>query len=73
MWFWGLWRVLLFLNNGSQYLSKAAPRLMRGVRFRALRKTIYVSRWSHPAQQDNCFTSLLNVWVANFSPSTMVR
>ena len=27
----------------------------------------------YPAQQDSCFTSLVNAWAASFSPSTMVR
>lgn len=27
----------------------------------------------HPAQQDSCFTSLLKVCAASFSPSTIVR
>lgn len=28
---------------------------------------------AHPAQQDNCFTSLLKVCAASFNPSTIVR
>jgi len=28
---------------------------------------------AHPAQQDSCFTSLLKVCAASFSPSTIVR
>lgn len=28
---------------------------------------------AHPAQQDNCFTSLVKVWAVSFSPSTIVR
>lgn len=27
----------------------------------------------YPAQQDNCFTSLLKVWAQSLMPSTMVR
>ena len=27
----------------------------------------------HPAQQDNCVTSLVKVWAQSLSPSTMVR
>lgn len=31
------------------------------------------SRTAHPAQHDSCVTSLVKVWAASFSPSTMVR
>jgi hypothetical protein len=27
----------------------------------------------YPAQQDNCFTSLVKVWAQSFNPSTIVR
>ncbi len=34
---------------------------------------MFAPRILYPAQQDNCFTSLLKVCAASFRPSTMVR
>ena len=37
------------------------------------RRSLNTSFFPHPAQQESCFTSLLNVCAASFKPSTIVR
>jgi hypothetical protein len=65
--------VRLYIYDGQILLTAARLKPGQTTNLGTLGGGSGLSFPSHPAQQDSCVTSLLNVCAASFSPSTIVR